>query len=39
VILAAVVIHEIIGPISTRFGLLRSGEAMPESAEAMTLLE
>lgn len=39
VILAAVVIHEVIGPISTRFGLLRSGEAMPESAEALTLLE
>lgn len=34
VVLAAVVVHEMIGPISTRFALVRSGEAVPAAPGA-----
>lgn len=33
VVLAAVVVYEIIGPLGTRLALVRSGEARPESGE------
>ena len=39
VVLAAVVIYEMVGPISTRFALVRSGEAGKGRPASETVLE
>jgi Kef-type K+ transport system membrane component KefB len=39
IVLSAVVVFEIIGPISTRFALVRSGETHPEDREPAVLLD
>jgi len=39
VIMSSVVIYEMFGPISTRFAIIRSGEARPDQAEAVSLID
>ena len=39
IVLSAVAIFEIAGPLSTRFALIRSGEAQPEVEEAVALID
>jgi len=39
VVLAAVVVYEMIGPISARLAIVRSGEGQPRQADALSLLD
>ena len=39
VVLSSVVIYEMFGPISTRFAIIRSGEARPDQPEPAGLID